>query len=130
MNKILIDTNAYSNYLRGDAKVLEVLSQSSVVYLSVIVMGELLTGFKCGTKNEANVNYLKRFAAKSTVNIFPVSEETAEIFSEVMFDLKKHGTPIPINDVWIAAQAIETGSVLITFDRHFEKIKHLRCRIY
>jgi tRNA(fMet)-specific endonuclease VapC len=64
------------------------------------------------------------------VNIFPVTEETSEIFSEIMDELKRQGTPIPINDVWIAAQAIETGSVLLTFDRHFEKIQQLRCRIY
>lgn len=55
-----------------------------------------------------------------------VTKETADVFGQVKDALKRAGAPIPMNDVWIAAQAIETGSVLITYDRHFSKVPGLR----
>jgi len=126
MKKILLDTNAYSNYLRGDEEVLNVLSNATIVYLSVIVLGELYSGFKGGNKESWNKELLQKFIEKPTVNIFDVTIETSEIFAEIKNSLKISGNPLPINDVWIAASTIETGSVLITNDDHFEKIPGIR----
>ena len=126
MKKVLIDTNAISAFFRGNEEVLAIISGAEIVYMSVIVLGELYAGFKQGAKEKQNRQLLARFLAKPTVQVFDVSNETAEIFSDIMHTLRKNGTPIPTNDVWLAAQAFETGSALITFDNHFKNIHGLR----
>jgi tRNA(fMet)-specific endonuclease VapC len=126
MKKILLDTNAYSNYLRGDKSLIEVLSEADIVYMSIFVTGELFAGFKGGKKEKENKKILKKFLEKSTVKILEAGLETSEIFGEIKNKLKSSGNLIPINDVWIAAHAVETGSVLISFDKHFKKIEGLR----
>jgi tRNA(fMet)-specific endonuclease VapC len=126
MNKILLDTNAYSSYLEGDEHVLHTLSKAGIVYMSIFVLGELYAGFKGGRKEEKNIDILNIFIAKPTVQILDASIETAEIFGMIKNTLKKIGKPLPINDVWIAAHTLETGSVLITYDQHFKTIPALR----
>lgn len=126
MRKILLDTNAYIGYLRGDEQVLAYLGQAEFVYMSVLVMGELYSGFRAGKKEKENKQILERFLMKSTVSVLEASKETAEIFGLIRDSLKKSGHPIPVNDVWIGAHALETGSVLLTYDRHFAVIPGLR----
>ncbi len=126
MKKILLDTNAYSNLLRGDEIILDVIAETDIIYMSVIVLAELFTGFKGGKKESWNREILDKFLKKATVSVLDVSRETAEIFSEIKNNLKKSGNPMPINDLWIASHVIETGSVLITDDEHFRKIPGLR----
>lgn len=126
MKKILLDTNAYVRFLRGDEKILTYLAQADCVYMSVFVLGELLFGFRAGGKEKDNRRILERFLLKSTVTVLDGTRETADIFGLVMASLKKSGTPIPINDVWIAAHALETGSILVTYDEHFASVPGLR----
>ena len=126
MNKILLDTNAYSNLLRGDHLVLEALGEADQIYLSIFVIAELYYGFKGGSNEEQNISYLKAFKAKSKVQILDATEVTADIFSNIKQDLKRAGKPIPINDVWIASHAMETGSALISYDAHFLAVPGLR----
>jgi len=123
LNRILPDTNAYSHLLTGDQKVLNALKDAQIVYMSVFVIGELAAGFKGGSKEAENQKNLKKFLAKPGVRILNATKKTADIFGTVKNALKKAGTPLPINDVWIAAHAIETDSVLITYDGHFKKIE-------
>ncbi len=126
MKKILLDTNAISSLLRGDEKVLEEIIGADRVYISIFVLGELFSGFKGGNKEKENSLLIKDFISKPTVKIINGTIETAEIFSEIKNQLKLKGTPLPINDIWIAAHSIETGSVLITYDKHFNHISGLR----
>ena len=126
MRNVLLDTNAYIGYLRGDERVLSYLGQAEIVYMSVFVMGELYAGFRAGKREKENKQILERFLIKSTVSILEASKDTAEIFGMVKDSLKRTGHPIPVNDVWIGAHALETGSVLLTFDRHFAFIPGLR----
>lgn len=126
MKKILLDTNAYVRFLLGDKAVLEVLSRAEIVYMSVIVMGELYAGFKGGRKEGENKTILDTFLQKAAVTVLDVGRETSEVFGGIKDSLRKAGTPIPINDVWIAAQSFESGSVLISYDDHFLKIPGLR----
>lgn len=126
MSKILLDTNAYSSLFRGDKKVLKHLSQADLVYASIFVVGELVAGFKGGIKEKENNQRIDRFLHMPEVELLIATKETALIFAELKYELKKAGTPIPINDIWIAAHAVETGSVLITYDRHFLNIKGIR----
>ena len=126
MRKILIDTSAYSQLLRGSTEVLDELGRADLVYMSVFVLGELHTGFKSGSQEAQNRDRLERFLSRPTVRIFPATRETAEVFAAIKYALRKADTPLPINDVWVAAHAIETGSVLVTFDSHFKEIRGLR----
>ncbi|HKK78875.1 MAG TPA: type II toxin-antitoxin system VapC family toxin [Phaeodactylibacter sp.] len=126
MRKIVLDTNAYSRLIGGDGEVEKTLSQADKILLPVFVIAELLYGFKNGKKENWNRSVLKRFENKSTVTRFYVSDETVEIFSELFLALKKKGKPIPTHDIWVAACAVETGSVLVSYDKHFLEIDKLR----
>jgi len=126
LKKILLDTNAYVRFLRGDEKVMTYLAQADSVYMSVFVLGELFAGFKSGGKQRENKQILEKFLRKPTVAVLKATLETADIFGGVMASLRKTGSPIPINDVWIAAHALETGSILVTYDDHFAAIPGLR----
>ena len=126
VRRALLDTNAYGRFFGGDHRVLEVLGEAETVYLSVIVMGELHAGFRGGSRDRENRGQLSQFLAKPSVAELAVTAETAEVFGEVKDALRRAGTPIPMNDVWIAAQAIESGSVVVTFDEHFSKVPGLR----
>ena len=125
MKRILLDTNAYVALLTGDQTVLDVLAAADRVLMSTIVLGELHAGFKGGTRERANRELLEEFLRRPTVLSIDVTAATAEVFGVVKHQLKTAGSPIPINDVWIAAQAIETGSWLVTYDRHFERVAGL-----
>jgi tRNA(fMet)-specific endonuclease VapC len=126
MTRVLLDTNAYAAFCSGDRSVLDALAGAEAVYLSVIVLGELHAGFRGGSRRAENERALKEFLAKPTVSPLQLSVETAEIFGEVKDRLKRAGTPIPVHDVWLAAQAVETGSVLVSFDANFRRVPGLR----
>ena len=126
MKKIVLDTNAYTRLLTGEEDVLDVIGTAEIVYMSIFVLGELYAGFAGGKKERSNKDTLNRFLLKPSVKILNATCETAEVFGLVKQDLKKAGTPLPINDVWIAAHALETGSILVTYDGHFKKIAGLR----
>jgi len=126
MSRILLDTNAYIRLLAGDARVLDALAGAERIYMSVFVLGELCAGFREGGKNRENTLRLDRFLQKPAVEILDATRDTADCFGLVKASLRKAGTPIPFNDVWIAAQALETGAVLVTFDDHFKVVPGLR----
>ena len=125
MKSILLDTSAYSALLAGDSQVFDVVTGAQIVYLSVFVLGELHAGFRGGRKERDNRERLAAFMDKPTVKILLGTPDTAEIFGKIKDRLRKAGTPIPINDVWIAAHAIQSGTQVITFDEHFKKVSGL-----
>lgn len=126
MNKIILDTNCYAAYLAGDQEVLQALTEAKITFMSIFVLGELYAGFKGGTREKENREILRTFLKKSSVITLNASIETAELFGTVKDTLKQAGRPIPINDVWIAAHALEYGAVLVTRDKHFLNIPGLR----
>jgi len=126
MTKILLDTNAYSSFLSGDKNVFDYIVDAEVIYISTIVIGELFAGFHGGGKLSQNREELKSFLNKDGVEVIDVTVETAEIFGEIKAGLSKKGKMIPLNDIWIAAHSIETGSKLVTYDKHFKSINGLR----
>ena len=126
MKAILLDTNAVSAFFKGDRHVLTCVSNAERVYLSTIVLGELLAGFRLGNQFERNRAILASFMACSNVEPLPVTTESADYYGRLFLELRKKGKPIPVNDLWIVAQTMECGAVLITFDRHFQDIPGLR----
>lgn len=125
MKKLLLDTNAYARLLGGDKEVLDALGVATTVFMSVFVLGELYAGFQGGNKETENRAQLNDFLRGPTVRILTATRETSDIFGTLKNRLKKAGTPIPINDVWIAAHAAESGSHLLTCDTHFSKVAGL-----
>ena len=126
MKAILLDTNAYVHYLAGDEKILDALARAGRISMSVFVLGELYAGFRTGAKERRNLRILEQFLAKPGVAVLEATRETAEYFGMIKAALKKVGRPIPLNDVWIAAHALETSSVLVTYDAHFTVVPGLR----
>lgn len=125
MKKVLLDTNAYTRLLRGDKDVLDVLGRADTVFMSIFVLGELYAGFRGGGRESENRAQLDDFLRRPTVRVLPATLETSDIFGAIKYRLRKAGIPIPINDVWIAAHATESGSYLITYDSHFTHIAGL-----
>ena len=112
--------------MRGDESISRFLDDSEMVYLSVIVAGELMTGFRGGSMERQNRLCLKEFIKEGGKTIVArVGIDTAERFALVKDSLKRKGKPIPINDIWIAAKCMETGAVLLSRDAHFNAIDGL-----
>jgi len=109
--------------------VVEKISDSDSVLISPVMLGELLYGFRKGAKFDQNLRVLRRFLEHEAVEVAPLGEVTADRYSRIVMQLKTDGSPIPINDVWIAAQAMEHGAELLTSDRHFERVAGLACTI-
>jgi len=128
MNAILLDTNVITALFQGESEVLNVVAKADCVYMSAIVIGELEAGFRGGSRYAANLAVLERFLAKPSVEILQVGRITGECFGRVKQALKVKGTPIPINDIWLAAQSMETGALLVTYDSHFDHVDGLRIR--
>ncbi len=126
MNRILFDTNACTAFLTGNERVLNALTEAETAFFSAIVIGELYTGFCGGNRLRENKALLARFLQKSNVRVLDVTAETGEIFGQIKNELQKAGTPIPLNNIWLAAQAMETGSVIVSFDAHFDQVSGLR----
>jgi len=101
------------------------IAAADTVLLPVVVLGELQAGFEMGNRYRENSVALSEFLRESFVGILPVTEAVARRYSRIFAQLKASGTPIPTNDIWIASCAAEAAGMLITFDRHFEKVPGL-----
>ena len=92
-------------------------------------MGELLFGFRNGTRFKENMDDLNKFINHEVVDLVQIGRTTSDRYSRIAAQLKHHGSPIPTNDIWIAAQTMEHGAELISSDLHFEKVSGLVCTI-
>ena len=125
MKSLLIDTNIYTNALKGDHKTISVLQQVREMAICSISIGELLSGFKAGTREKKNREELAEFLDAPRVRLYGIDEDTAEFYATILNGLRKKGTPIPTNDIWIASVAFQHGFPLFTKDRHFDSISGL-----
>jgi tRNA(fMet)-specific endonuclease VapC len=122
---VLLDTDAFSAFMRGHEGVATRVRRAERVLLSVVVIGELLYGFRCGSRYERNLRTLDAFLASPYVELVPVTWTTAERFGRIAATLRARGRPIPTNDIWIAAHAMETGADLLSFDEHYREVDGL-----
>lgn len=125
MRPVLIDTNAYIAFKRGEKSIVEIFQQATILGMSSIVLGELLAGFECGNQMRKNREELQEFLTVPRIRLFSLTIDTAIFYSHIYASLKRKGKPIPSNDMWIAAQALEKGCVVCTFDQHFNYIEGL-----
>ena len=120
--RILLDSNAYSRMMRGDEQTAAVVRDATEILMSAVVLGELLYGFRNGSRFDRNAADLRSFLNNPYVTLVPVGPVTADRYSRIAAALRAKGSPIPTNDVWIAAHAMETGADLVSADRHFEAV--------
>ena len=120
--RVCIDTNAYSALVKANAGVVSLVESADEVIVSAPVLGELMFGFLKGSRLSQNEAALDRFLHEDGVRFQPVTQEIAERYGYVKAELAKKGTPIPENDIWIAATALEIGARLISYDSHFDRV--------
>lgn len=126
LSRFTLDTSAYVHYRLKHQSVVNLLDAADWIGVPAVVQGELWAGFLPGRRREENARLLAQFMAHPNVASIAVDGEVARVHGELALDLRRLGTPIPTNDVWIAASCICSGSTLLTFDAHFERLAALR----
>lgn len=122
MSRLCLDTSAYSRFKRGDGSAVAILDRAEWIGVPTITLGELRTGFLLGRYRDRNEEELREFLANPVVEVLEVDDEVSRHYASIVGHLRKEGTPLPTNDIWIAATAVRAGAVVLTFDTHFEKI--------
>ena len=122
MTQVMRDTSAYSAFMRGHAEVRLALQQADEIYLNPVILGELLAGFMRGKRKKKNEKELQMFLSSPRVNVVDLDEDTSERYAVILNSLWKAGTPIPTNDIWIAASAMQHGVRLLTGDAHYQRV--------
>ena len=123
--KLALDTNAYRLVMDADETAIRLVRSAERILVPVPVIAELRFGFLNGTKGRENEAYLVKFLDRPRVTVLSCDEDTAIRYAELKLQLKKQGTPIPINDVWIAALVLQHQATLFTRDSDFEHIPQL-----
>jgi tRNA(fMet)-specific endonuclease VapC len=117
--RILIDTNCYSAIDGGELETIRRIESAHEVWLPFIVLGELYAGFELGTQKEKNEQQLQSFLSRSSIGVLYADGNTASMYGRVFQSLRRRGTPIPTNDIWIAALALQHDLLVMTSDQHF-----------
>ena len=123
--KVALDTNRYTDLCRGDAAVTETVEVADQVWLPFVVLGELRAGFAVGSQGPRNESVLRRLLLKSGVGVLYPDEQTTHHYANVYRQLRKQGTPIPTNDMWIAALVLQHSLSLCDRDAHFDALPQL-----
>ena len=123
--RIALDTSGYTVVLSSPARFPRCLQEADRIYVPTIVLGELYAGFGMGTRREENMADLRDFLSLPGVEVTPVTHEAAERYGALFGELKRQGTLIPTNDIWIAATALEAGARLLSCDAHFDHVPGL-----
>ncbi|MBP1599128.1 MAG: PilT domain protein [Acidobacteria bacterium] len=129
MSRYCIDTSAYSHFKLGDPRIVDMLDRADWIGVSSIVLGELWTGFLQGERALQNEAEFREFLANPVVETLGMDGEVARIYAEIVTDLRRAGTPIPTNDIWIAAAAARAGATVLTYDLHFRSVPRVGCLI-
>ena len=122
MTRLCLDTSAYSNFRRGEPRVVDHMDRAEWIGVPSVVVGELCAGFLLGTRADENFRELGEFLDHPVVEILAMTEDVAHIYAEIVVDLRLRGRPLPTNDIWIAATAARTGASILTYDGHFRDI--------
>ena len=120
--RLALDTNAYADAARGDQRSAEILRTANEIHLPFVVLAELRAGFAAGTRGAKNEAALTRFLQSPRVRLLFADEQTTYHYARLFAFLRKQGTPVPTNDLWIAALVIQHDLVLLSGDGHFERI--------
>lgn len=125
MNAYCLDTSAYSLFQRGEEPVVELIDRAPWIGVPSVVLGELLVGFGLGRRRRENEQHLREFLANPVVETLDVDAEVSRHYADIVLDLRGAGTPVPTNDIWIAATAARSGAILLTSDDHFRAVSRV-----
>lgn len=123
--RILIDTNRYTDFARADPAALRVIQGADRIFVPFVVLAELRAGFLCGSRTQRNEANLTRFLASPRVSVLYADEATTHLYARLFRQLRTQGTPIPTNDLWTAALAVQHDLQLFARDRHFDHLTQI-----
>lgn len=123
--RLALDTNRYRDLCEGKTPVVEILSRAEMIAVPFVVLAELRAGFAVGQRGPENERVLRRFLHKPGVSVIHATEATTRAYANLYRQLRTQGTPIPTNDLWIAALVVEHDLVLLSRDRHFAHLPQL-----
>lgn len=129
MIRLVLDTSAYSHFKRNDEAAVSIIASAEWIGIPAVVLGELRAGFRRGTRAEANERELSAFLAHRVVHVLDVDDDAATVYADCVTALLAAGTPLPTNDIWIAAVAAREGATVVTYDAHFRAIARVASRI-
>ncbi len=122
---VALDTNTYASFKRGNQELRRMFESADEILVPVTVLGELYSGFQIGRLTEKNMLELEQFLAAPGIRTVSITPDTAFRYGFLVKELRRQGTPIPTNDIWIAAVVMEAGSILISRDSHFSHVPGL-----
>jgi tRNA(fMet)-specific endonuclease VapC len=123
--RLALDTNRYTDLCRDTAEVVTLVEHAEAVFLPFVVLAELRAGFAVGTRGAENERVLRRFLMKPGVAVLFADDQTTHHYATLFRQLRRQGTPIPTNDLWIAALVLQHDLVLCARDRHFENLPRI-----
>jgi len=123
--KIAVDTNRYVDLCKGAPQTIALLEEAEAVILPFVVLGELRAGFAHGRREAENEKILRRFLQKDGVHVIFADDQTTHHYASVFRQLRKQGTPIPTNDMWLAALVLQHNLVLHARDKHFDHLPQI-----
>lgn len=130
MNGILLDTSAYSELGRGNKDIVKEIQSAETIGVNPVILGELIAGFAKGSHEQQNLSSMDHFLSSPRCMVVPIIQATSFRYGKILNVLQKAGTPIPTNDIWIAASAMEHGLIVVTTDTHFSRIPQIISRIF
>jgi predicted nucleic acid-binding protein len=129
VSRYCLDTSAYSRFRRSDTGIVELVERAEWIGIPCVALGELHAGFRRGSRRVRNEAELEAFLAEPIIEELPVDSEVARIFGEITAELRRRGTPMPTNDIWIAATCTRAGATLLTYDAHFQRFPRVEARV-
>lgn len=123
--KLALDTNRYTDFCRGQRDIVKKLESAEAVFLPFVVLGELRAGFAVGRRGPENERTLRRFLMKEGVKVLYPDDQTTHHYAAVFRQLRRQRTPIPTNDMWIAALALQHNLALCARDQHFDHLPQI-----
>ena len=124
--RLLVDSNRYQDLCAGSPEVLRLIQRAQEIHLPFVVLGELRAGFACSTRGRENERVLARFLNSPRVHVLYADEATTHHYANLFRQLRTQGTPIPSNDLWVAALAMQHGLTLLSRDEHFAHLPQLQ----
>ncbi len=130
MTRILLDTSAYSAFRRGHPEITDAVRRADEIFISAIVLGELRGGFRGGRLREKSEKGLADLLASPRVSVLSIGDATSDFYAAISISLRERGTPIPTNDLWIAATAMQHGLPVVATDAHFARVPQILTTLF
>jgi tRNA(fMet)-specific endonuclease VapC len=128
VTRVQLDTSAYTAFFRGHAETVSAVREASELFLSPIVLGELRSGFLKGNRSSENERLLQELLTSPRCGVLAIDEETSHRYAAIHDYLRRQGTPVSPNDLWIAASAAQHGLTILTLDGDFERVPQVLVR--